>query len=164
MAAPAPNPFQLGGAARSGPAKPPVARVWTEAEAADKLRAYIEVPPEHWELVRAGTHVRYYTQEGFRPGGFVAKNPSDSAPQGAGPEKRYIRLQSGFNDKAPNHFSWVVAYEDLTRLFVKPDATTLTVMASLEVAVKGLNENIRKLADFSKGLAARVAALEAAAK
>jgi len=163
MAAAAPNPFALAGRTGGAAAKTP-ARTWTEAEIAEKLHAYIEVPPEHWELVRAGSHVRYYTQEGFRPGGFVAKNPADSAPQGAGPEKRYIRLQSGFNERAPGYFSWVVAYEDLTRLFIKPDAASLTVMTSLEAAVKGLNENIRKLAEFTKGLSVRIMALEAAAK
>jgi hypothetical protein len=71
-----------------------------------------------------------------------------------------MRLQSGFNERAPGYFSWVVAYEDISRLFIKPDAAALTVMASLEDAVRGLNENIRKIADYAKGLSVRIAALE----
>lgn len=166
----APNPFALGGRGGRAPPAAPPARVWTEAEIAEKLRSYIEVPPEHWEMVRAGTHVRYYTRaEGFRPGGFVAKNPAEAgapaegaaAAAGAPAAAKYIRLQSGYGDRGPNNFSWVVAYSDLSRLFVKPDAGTLTVMNSLEAAVRGLNENIRKLAEFTKGLSARIAALEA---
>lgn len=154
------NPFDLGprtgGAVRAAPV-----RTWTEPEIVEKLRGYIEVPFENWDLIRPGAHVRYYTRaDGFRPGGFVAKNPTDSTPQGAAAEKRFIRFQSGFNERAPGYFSWLVAYEDMTRLFLKPDAASLTVMASLETAVRGLNENIRKLADYAKQLAARVAALE----
>ena len=154
------NPLALagrqGGAARAAPAK-----TWTEVEIAAKLEGYFEVAQENWHLVRAGTHVRYYTRdEGFRPGGLVAKNPTDAAPQGANAEKRFIRFQSGYNERAPGYFSWVVAYEDLTRLFIKPDAAALTVMGSLETAVRGLNENIRKLADYAKRLDARVAELE----
>lgn len=158
---PAPNPLELA-ARRGGAARAPPARTWTEAEIATKLEGYFEVAAENWHLVRPGAHVRYYTHsEGFRPGGLVAKNPTDAAPQGANAEKRFMRLQSGFNERAPGYFSWVVAYEDLARLFIKPDAATLTVMASLETAVRGLNENIRKIADYAKGLSTRIAALEA---
>jgi hypothetical protein len=175
--APDPNPFALGGRGGRAPAAAAPARTWTEAEIAEKLRSYIEIPPEHWEMVRAGTHVRYYTRdEGFRPGGFVAKNPDggagDAAQNGAaqngaaaaqnGAAPKSIRLQSGFSDRGANHFSWQVSYADITRLFAKPDAATLTVMNSLETGVRGLNENIRKLVEFTKALAARVAALEAA--
>ena len=156
----APNPFDLKGRTE-GPVKTHPGRTWTDAEIVEKLQGYLEVTPEHWELVRSGTHVRYYTQkDGYRPGGFVAKNPTDMVPQGTGGEKRFIRLQSGFNERAPGYFSWVVAYEDITRLFIKPDAASLTVQSSLEAAVRGLNENIRKLAEYAKNLGARIAALE----
>jgi len=162
MARPATGPFDL--ARRTGGApRAPAARTWTAAEVAEKLDGYLEVVPAHWHLVRAGAHVRDYTHaEGVRPGGLVAKNPTDAAPQGANAEKRFMRLQSGFNERAPGYFSWVVAYEDISRLFIKPDAAALTVMASLEEAVRGLNENIRKIADYAKGLSARIAALEQA--
>lgn len=155
------NIFNLADKAPAGQLRAQPVRTWTEEEIAEKLSGYIEVPPAHYDMVRAGSHIRYYTRaDGFRPGGFVAKNPTDAAPQGANSEKRYIRLQSGYNERAPGYFSWVVAYEDLTKLFIKPDAASLTVMASLESAVGQLNKNIRKIADFAKSLDARLTALE----
>jgi hypothetical protein len=153
------NPFALEDRT-GGPDRGYQSRVWTEEEQAEKLGGYLEVPPEYWAHVRYGTHVRYYTKaEGYRPGGFVLKNPADLAPPG-GAEKRTIRLQNGFNDKVRGHQQWAVAYEDMARLFIKSDAATLVILHSLESAVKGLNENIRKLAEHSKRTEARVAALE----
>ena len=157
---PVPNPLDLT-QRRGGNVRPALARTFTDAEIAKKLEGYLEVPPDNWHLVKAGTHVRYYTHaDGFKSGGLVAKNPTDTTPQGANAEKRFMRLQSGYNERAPGYFSWVIAYEDLARLFIKPDAGALTVMASLEEAVRGLNENIRKLADYAKGLSNRITALE----
>jgi hypothetical protein len=134
---------------------------WTEGEKVEKLRGYVEVPPEYWEQVRYGTHLRYYTKaDGFRPGGFVLKNPFDTAP-GDGAPKRFLKLQNGFSDKVRGYAQWLVAYEDLARIFIKPDAGTLVALQLIELAVKGLNENIRKLAEYSKKLESRLSALEA---
>lgn len=155
------NPFDLEGREGGGPARPHAARVWTAEEQAEKLSGYLEVPPEYWDQIRYGTHVRYYTKEGqFRTGGFVLKNPFDSRPQGAAADKRFMKLQNGFVSAAKGYVQWLVAYEDAARIFIKPDATVLLMMASLESAVKGLNENIRKLAAFTRELEKRIAALE----
>jgi hypothetical protein len=154
------NPFDLGQRAGDGPARPVAARVWTAEEQAEKLSGYLEVPPEYWDQIRYGTHVRYYTKaEGYRPGGFVLRNPYDARPRGVGDEKRFMRLQNGFNDKARGYAQWTVAYEDAARIYMKPDAASLVILQSLEVAVKGLNDNIRKLAEHSKRLEARLTAL-----
>ena len=161
MALSAKNPFDLEGRGE-GPDRAHVARVWTAEEQAEKLNGYLEIPPEFWEQIRYGSHVRYFTKaEGFRPGGFVMKNPFDVAPKGTGVEKRFMKLQNGFNDKVRGYMSWVVAYSDATKFYIKPDAAVMVMMQSLEVAVKGLNDNIRKLAEHSKKLEGRVAALEA---
>lgn len=153
------NPFDLG--ERDGPARPHPARDWTEAEVAEKLSGYLEVPPEFWEQVRYGSHVRYFTKkDGFRSGGFVLKNPYDIRPKGAAAEKRFIRLQNGFGEKVPGYAAWPVAYEDLDKLYVKPDAATLVTMANQEAVTRKLNENIRKLVDHIKKLEARLTALE----
>jgi hypothetical protein len=155
------NPFDLEGR-NEGPDRTRAAHVWTAEEQAEKLDGYLEIPPEFWDQIRYGTHVRYYTKaEGFRPGGFVAKNPFDTRPKGAAADKRFMKLQNGFNDKARGYQQWVVAYEDVARFYVKPDAAVLVMMQSLEAAVRGLNENIRKLAEHSKKLESRVVALEA---
>lgn len=154
------NPFDLEGR-DEGPDRARGARVWTAEEQAEKLSGYLEVPPEYWDQIRYGTHVRYFSKaEGFRPGGFVMRNPFDTKPKGAAAEKRFMKLQNGFNDKARGYQQWVVAYEDVAKFYIKPDAAVLVMMQSLEVAVKGLNENIRKLAEHSKKLEGRIAALE----
>jgi hypothetical protein len=155
------NPFDLEGR-DGGPDRPRGARVWTAEEQAEKLNGYLEIPPEYWEHIRYGTHVRYILKtDGFRPGGFVLKNPFDHKPKGGAVEKRFVKLQNGFNDKARDYQQWLVAYEDVAKFYVKTDAGVMVMMQSLEVAVKGLNENIRKLAEHSKKLELRVAGLEA---
>jgi len=154
------NPFNLEGR-DGGPDRARVARVWTAEEQTEKLGGYLEVPPEFWDQIRYGTHVRYVTKaEGFRPGGFVLKNPFDTKPKGGADEKRFMKLQNGFSDKARDYQQWVVAYEDVAKFYIKPDAGVLVMVQMLETAVKGLNTNIRKLAEHSKMLEGRIAALE----
>jgi len=153
------NPFDLEG--RDGPDRPHVAKVWTPEEQAEKLSGYLEVPPEHWEHIRYGTHVRYVTRDGaFRPGGFVLKNPFDTKTRGGNDEKRFMKLQNGFNDKTRGYASWLLAYEDAGKIYMKPDAAVLVMIQNLETAVRGLNENIRKLAEHSKKMEQRLTALE----
>lgn len=164
------NPFDLerrqgGGKARATPPAmvPAVpAREWTAEEQAEKLSGYLEVPREHWEGIRYGTHVRYYTEaDGFRAGGFVMKNPFEYRPKGATEDARGMRLQNGFDPKGRGYASWFVNYQTVTHLYIKPDASVLVLISSLEIAVKGLNDNIRKLAEHLKKMEARLAALEA---
>ncbi len=156
------DPFDLRArAGGAGQARPHAAREWTAEEQAEKLKDYLEVAPEHWEHIRYGAHVRYVTNEGlFRPGGFVKRNPLDMQPRGGPDEKRFMSLQNNYNDKAAGYATWLVAYEDIEKIYVKPDAGTLTVFTDLKAAVHGLNENIRRLAEFAKKLSERVDALE----
>jgi len=162
------NPFELGrrggDKARAAPAMTTVvpAREWTAEEQAEKLSGYLEVPREHWEGIRYGTHVRYFTEaDGFRIGGFVLKNPFEYRPKGAAEDARGMRLQNGFDPKGKGYASWFVNYQNVTHLYLKPDASVLVLISSLEIAVKGLNDNIRKLAEHLKKTEARLAALEA---
>ena len=149
------NPFDLEGR-DGGPDRAPQGRVWTAEEQAEKLNGYLEISPEFWDQIRYGTHVRYFSKsEGFRPGGFVVKNPFDSKSKG-GVEKRFMKLQNGLNDKVRGYQQWVVAYCDTAKFFVKPDAATLVMMQSLEIAVKGLNDNVRKVAEHSRKLESRL--------
>ena len=161
MAHPDKNPFELEGREGGGPGRPVMGRMWTAEEVAEKLGGYLEVPPEYWEQIRFGTHVRYFSKtEGYRPGGFVSRNPFDVKPKGGTVEKRYMRLQNGFNPKDKGYVSWIVDYESLAKVYLKPDAGVMVMMKSLEIAVQGLNANVRKVAEYAKKLEQRVAALE----
>jgi hypothetical protein len=154
------NPFELGGR-NEGPDRVQGGRTWSAEEQAEKLNGYLEVPPDCWDQIRYGTHIRYFSKaEGFRPGGFVMRNPFDTKPNGGTTEKRFMKLQNGFNDKVRGYQQWVVAYEDVAKFYIKPDAAVLVMMQSLEGAVKGLNDNIRKLAEHFKKLESRITALE----
>ena len=151
------NQFNL--TVKNGPEIPAKRRTWTINEQSEKLNGYLEVPPEYWEHIRYGTHVRYFSKkDGFRTGGFVVKNPFDIKTNDV--EKRFIKLQNGFNDKAKGYQTWVVAYEDSAKIYIKPDASVLVMMQSLESAVTGLNNNIRKLVEHCKKLESRITALE----
>lgn len=154
------NPFNLDNK-NGGPEQPYVAKTWTPDEQTEKLSGYLEIPPEFWAQIKYGTHMRYFTKDGtFRPGGFVLKNPFDTQPKGATEDKRFVKLQNGFYAKAQRYASWIVAYEDIKKIFIKPDAGVLTMMQNLVTAISGLNNNIRKIAEHSKKLEQRVGILE----
>ena len=154
------NPFDLEGR-DEGPERASRARTWTPEEQAEKLSGYLEVPPEYWDQIRYGTHIRYFTKaEGFRPGGFVMRNPFDMKPKGGHADKRFMKLQNGFNDKARGYQQWIVAYEDVAKFYIKPDAAVLVMLQNLETVVRALNENNGKLVEHVKKVEARVAALE----
>jgi hypothetical protein len=154
------NPFDLEDR-EGGPERPRIARDWTVEEQAEKLTGYLEVPPEYWDQIRYGTHMRYVTKDGkFRTGGFVLKNPFDTKPNGQTVVKRFLKLQNGFNSKARGYAQWVAAYEDLAKVYMKPDAGVMVMVSTLEMAVKGLNENIRKLAEHARKLEQKILVLE----
>lgn len=159
------NPFDLKGRADAGPSRKYVAKNWTPAEQAELLVGYVEVPPENWTLIRANSHVRYYSTENeFRYGGFVRSNPFEYTPKGETDAKRYMRLSNSFDTAAQGTKAWMVGYEKMSRVFVKLDAVSAHIQSLLELAISKLNENNRKLAAFSKQLEQRIDALEKKAK
>lgn len=157
------NPFNLeerDNNKRGGPDRAHVAHDWTPDEIAEKTQGYLEVAPEFWAHIRVGQHVRYFTKEhGFRPGGFIQQNPFDTKTKD-GPEKRFFKIQNGFNDKVRGYASWLVAYEDTSRMLIKLDTASLILMQMQEAIAVRANENIRKITEFVKKLDGRVAALE----
>lgn len=162
MASATSNPFDLDKKKKGGlPDKVYKAKTYTEEDKAVLLHGYIDLPEDLWEFVKYGTHVRYITKAGeFRTGGFVVQNPIDIKPKEKEPAKRYIKMQNGFSGKTFGHTEWMANYADLGHLYAKPDALDLTFQRMLEGAVKGLNDNIKKLAIHSKKLEERIAALE----
>ena len=135
-------------------------RVFSQREQEDKLTGYLEIDQETWPQIRYATHIRYYLKTGeFRTGGFVLKNPfevvisNDSLQNPKTPpeklnkdKKKYIKLQNGFNEKLKGYYQWVVSYDDIEKIYIKPDAGVLTVIKTLEDIVNGLNNNIEQLA------------------
>lgn len=156
------NPFDLSKKKKAGmPAQEPKARSYTEAEKAELLHGYIELPEDLWEFAKYGTHVRYVTKAGdFRPGGFVQKNPLDSKGGGEAAPRRFIKLANNIFANAQGRVEWVAGYDTIERLYIKPDAAALAVQRMLEDAVRGLNENVKKVATYAKQLEGRLAGLE----
>jgi hypothetical protein len=145
-----------------GPERPPVGRMWTAEEQAEKLAGYVEIDREFWDKVRYGTHMRYFSTAGeFRVGGFVVVNPSDAPGRAAGDIRRSFRLQNGFNSKARGYAQWSAAYEDVGRVFIKPGAFEMMTAQSLASAVAKLNANDHRIADHVREHAAEIAALSA---
>jgi hypothetical protein len=141
-------------------------RTFSQREQEEKLTGYLEVNREVWSQIRYGTHIRYYLKTGeFRTGGFVFKNPfevtvnSDNQPNNEG-KKIYIKIQNGFNDKLKGFYQWIVAYDDIDKIYIKPDAGVLTIIHTLESIVGGLNENIQKLALTARVMEKRITQLE----
>jgi hypothetical protein len=148
-------------------------RVFSQREQEEKLTGYLEISKEIWPQIRYGTHIRYYLKTGeFRTGGFVSKNPfevivaNDSIQHPTAPErlnkekKTYIKIQNGFNDKLKGYYQWIVSYDDIDKIYIKPDAGVLTMIKTLENVVSGLNDNIQKLALSARLLERRISQLE----
>ena len=132
---------------------------WSASEQAERLVGYLEIPPAHWDRIRYGTHVRYYNQTGYRPGGFVVLNPCNSTSG-----ERSMKLQNGFNSSVSTYSQWYEPYAKLERVFVKCDASVLVAIESQHRSVAELNNNIQKLGEYTQKLAERVKALEAGRK
>jgi len=142
-------------------------RVFSQREQEDKLTGYLEVDRNVWPQIRYGTHIRYYLKTGeFRTGGFVAKNPfevvvsDDNSIKSNGGKKTYIKIQNGFNEKLKGFYQWIAAYDDIDKIYIKPDAGVLTMVHTLEGIVNTLNENIQKLAAAAKMMERRISQLE----
>jgi hypothetical protein len=146
--------------ARQG-AAPRKKREYTAEEQKEKLNNYIEVRPNRWGLIRYNTHVRYYGVDGkFRAGGFVLKNPFVTTPAGSTQEKTFLLLRNGFLPKVKGYATWLVAYEDIQALYMKPPAESLEILGKLQDAIIGLNRNDKELAKHARELEIRIAALE----
>ena len=136
-------------------------RIWTAEEQAEKLTNLIEIEECNWEHIKYGTRVQYYGADGgFRAGGSVLKNPYVYKPKNAEKHYTYMVLRNGFNTKEPGYVQWMVKYEDIRGMYVKPGADFMTILNMLHTAVKGLNKNIQTLATQIKMLDNRVAKIE----
>ena len=155
------NPFILNQKQGNGPKTPHLAKVLTQKEQEEKLIGYLEINRENWPQTKYGTHIRYYTKNGdFRTGGFILKNPLEAVHPETKVVKTYFKIHNGFNHAAKGYYQWVVSYDELSRVYMKPDASVLMTVRSLESAVAGLNENIRKLVRHAKLLEERIEKLE----
>jgi hypothetical protein len=154
------NPFSLK-CRKIGPERIYKDKVYTEAEQLANLHGYIEIPQQYWVNIRYAAHVQYYSHSGgYHPGGFVQRNYQDIQDITTGQEKRVMRLQSSFLEKHRNYQSWVLEYQDIDRIFVKGEAVSLVLLQTIDTTFKGINNNIRKLAEHAKRLDARIAQLE----
>lgn len=150
------NPFTL--TKKEGPKTQQLAKILTKAEQKEKLVGYLEINKEFWPQIKYGTHIRYITKTGeFRTGGFIMKNPLEIVNPESKQIVTYFKLQNGFNAKAVN---WIANYEDISKIFMKPDAGVLTVLSSLDGIVTGLNDNITKLVKHAQSLEERIEYLE----
>jgi hypothetical protein len=138
---------------RDGPQKQHTSTTWTPEAQKEKLTGYMEIIPKFWENIKPGTHVRYYTKkDGFRPGGFVVRNSFNIKIHDSDVEKKCIKLQNGFDSKSPTYSQWVVAYDDIDKIFVQLSASELMMRYVLEEAVDKLNMNDQKIAEHIKQL------------
>lgn len=155
------NVFALKKGGRGGPSRAYKAKIVTEDEQVKLLEGFVELPRELWPNLRHGTPVRYVTSEGeFRTGGFVSDGLVQNKNHGDAQHVNRIAIQSGFDSKGFVPIRWTVAYDNISRLYYKPDASALALQKSIEDVVKAFNAQLRKIADYTKKLEARVAELE----
>jgi hypothetical protein len=155
------NVFALKKGGRGGPSRVYKPKVVTEEDQAKLLERFVELPRELWPLLRHGTQVRYVTAEGeFRTGGYVADALVHTKPHDAAEVKDLLAIQTGFDSKGFAPQRWLVAYESIAKLYYKPDASAVALQASIEDVIRKFNAQMRKLAEYTKKLEARLAELE----
>ena len=153
------NPFIL--SQKNGQKNQVLTKVLSTKEQEEKLNGYLEIESQNWIQIKYGTHIRYYTKSGeFRTGGFVVKNPLETVNPDSKIIKIYIKLQNGFNKTLKGYYEWIISYDEISKIYSKLNANELTTIKSLENAVIGLNENIRKLVKHAKSLESRIDKLE----
>ena len=108
---------------------------YTDAEKSRLLKDYVLIDPEFIHLIKFNTHVRYTTYtDGFKPGGFVAKNPVKvNNDEG---ELLLIKLKNGFVPSAKGYLEWMVPYNNIKEIYTKQDASILTLQKNIHEALK----------------------------
>jgi hypothetical protein len=151
-------PAQEAGAVKT---KPPLE--FSKREQEDLLRDYTQRPREMWPLLRPGEHVRFYVREGkdesFRLGSWIVQNPYDYKTKDSDVMKRAFKLS--FTVEAPRYNgrarpgmlppgTWTVLYENIERLYAKPEASALMVLQSVKQLVPKINTAVRTLQEQIK--------------
>lgn len=156
------SPFTLrGGAGASEEDKAP-AKVYSPEDQAKLLAGYMEVPRMHWPFIEFGTGIRYYLRneetnaEEFKYGGYVSLNtiPSSGAD---GNDQHTIWVCSSPSGNAAR---WRLSLDRITRIFIRPNASSLVLIDSIKTLTTNIDGNIKKLAEYAKRLEERVTTLE----
>lgn len=169
------NPFSIDSKRiRNSPKRNRYPNVWSQSEQSDKLIGYLEIQPELWPSIKCGSHIRYITKNNeFKNGGIIMKNPytykgdSDalkpSIDIGIYPEygdKVGFKLQNTFTRQSADYTVWVIAYDDLMKVYVKVDAVIRTIVLSLETTIDNINTNMKKITDYIKKMDDKISKLE----
>lgn len=171
------NPFDIDPKrAQDSPKRNRYSTVWSQSEQDSKLVGYLEIPPELWPTIKCGSHIRYISKDNeFRTGGFIIKNPYNyhdetdplikpnieiSTITNVTGERIGMRLQNSFNNKSPNYATWVIAYEDIKKIYLKVDASIRTIVQSLDNTIENINTNLKKITEYIKKMDDRIKKLE----
>lgn len=169
------NLFILSPDITDSPKRPRYTNTWSIEEQNEKLQGYLEIPYIYWPNIKNSTHIRYITLDNeYKPGGFVVKNPfyfnssdentdlkpsiemiSDNTTKKIG-----FKLQNFFNRRSADYAIWIVAYEDIQKVYIKVDAGTHTIIQSLETTIESINLNMKKITDYIKYIDERLKKLE----
>lgn len=166
MAARARYPQAAGGAKavpakKAAPAQKETYAPKTPEEIKAALDTYMEIAAEFVTFLGPGEHIRYETTEGeFRMGGYVMKNPVHGVTEDT-KGKVWIRLNNGFARNGKGYAEWLVEHKNLAKVYVRMSVVEMAHERSLEEVTKRLNDNVKKMSEFTMGLEARISALEA---
>ena len=170
------NPFSLSASKlNDSPKRKRYSNIWSNSEQNEKLVGYLEIIPTLWPSIKCGSHIRYITKDNeFRTGGFVLKNhfsykgedtvlkPNIEITDVKNEHGKVgFRLQNYFNKQSPDYTTWVVAYDDIMRVFLKIDVSIRTIVQSLENTIENINVNMKKITDYIKKMDERIKKIEA---
>lgn len=158
------NPLELKAKAKAtnaGPKREFKERVYTDEEAKKMLAGFVSIDKKMWEFARQSTQIRYRKTDGkFKSGGLVEQNPYIGKIQGTEEDKKYIKLKPLYQ-KYGQINSWLVPYDSIAELYIKPDVGAMIMQESLREFVTKVNDNQRKIQEALRKLSGKIAAIEA---
>jgi hypothetical protein len=142
------NPLDLSKKNVPGKKKYGLAKQYSEAEQKKLLEHFVEIPDSLLSELAVGTQIRYYKADGeFKYGGIVSANPVPSKNQITGEIRMCMKLRSMFSKDDIRHTTWTVYYDDIKKLYAKPDMANVVTNQMIKKSINTLEHNIITLRD-----------------
>jgi len=133
-------------------------KVYSEDEIRDLITgAYTSVPPDMWEFIPSGSHVRYLKRgaeplgERFKPGGYVRYQHEKDG-------KKMMILENRQGGSGAGYASWPVAFEGVESVWKKHAPE---VFVEMHMIHNSLAQKKRQLAELTAAVTALTATVSA---
>lgn len=124
---------------------------YTPEQIKELVEGYIIVPPDKWDDIPIGSHIRYIKNDGvFVRGGFVTSHWLNKE------NKQFIHLANSFKKKNQGYATWPVAHESVSKIYKKVDRDSNIEMDVVRTKTSEIINEINKLVSVIKAQKKRI--------